>query len=434
VRLSVGKRLGFGLATALVAVLGVELCSVVGLSLRRGSLLTYTGAMAEKAVVGAGTESDSEVLGYLERVQKAALAIKTQALHPYLGYVQDPAVAHGLADNVTEHGFLAATAPPAERDDAFVVGLFGGSVANILAMTAAPELVAELERSPEVAGRQVWVRSFAMGGYKQPQQTIALTWLLARGDRLDVAVNLDGFNEVALPVARLLPARTYPFYPFSWPLRASGVLDPDDQSVIGEIGFLGRRRAEVARRFSAPVVRLSPTAHLLWRMWDRGLERRMVALRQQVPNMTRDQRSFQVNGPQYTSTSLEEDLRSCAQLWGRCSQQMHSLCEPMNIRYYHFLQPNQYVPGTKPMGPAERARAFDPEHEYLQCAEEGYPVLLEVGRDLADNGVRFHDLSRLFEDVAEPVYNDTCCHFTELGNRMLAGEIGRRIVADLGTR
>jgi len=110
---------------------------------------------------------------------------------------------------------------------------------------------------------------------------------------------------------------------------------------------------------------------------------------------------------------------------------MHSLCEGMGIRYVHILQPNQYVPGSKPMGPAERALAFDPEHQYLRPAAQGYAILLAAGRDLNGRGVRFHDLIGMFSEVTEPVYNDTCCHFNELGNRMLATEIGRRIAEDL---
>ena len=40
--------------------------------------------------------------------------------------------------------------------------------------------------------------NFGSGGYKQPQQLAALSEALLLGVPLDVVVNIDGYNEVAL--------------------------------------------------------------------------------------------------------------------------------------------------------------------------------------------------------------------------------------------
>ena len=59
-------------------------------------------------------------------------------------------------------------------EDDFVIGIFGGSVANELTLLGGDTIVATLsERRPELAGR-IRILNFGLGGYKQPQQTILL--------------------------------------------------------------------------------------------------------------------------------------------------------------------------------------------------------------------------------------------------------------------
>jgi hypothetical protein len=46
-----------------------------------------------------------------------------------------------------------------------------------------------------------------IGGYKQPQQLMALNWFMALGGEFDIVINLDGFNDVALPALENVPTR-----------------------------------------------------------------------------------------------------------------------------------------------------------------------------------------------------------------------------------
>jgi hypothetical protein len=45
--------------------------------------------------------------------------------------------------------------------------------------------------------------------------------------------------------------------------------------------------------------------------------------------------------------------------------------------------------------------------------------------------VRFHDLTGVFQSFAGEAYVDDCCHLTRVGNRLLAGEIGRLLAREL---
>ena len=113
---------------------------------------------------------------------------------------------------------------------------------------------------------------------------------------------------------------------------------------------------------------------------------------------------------------------------------MHKLCEANNIRYFHFLQPNQYVPGSKRMGEKELKRAFLETHPYKNQVERGYPFLAKAGEELVKEGVNFHDLTMVFADRSEPIYIDTCCHVNTKGNEILGSIIGKAIVQDINAR
>ena len=79
---------------------------------------------------------------------------------------------------------------------------------------------------------------------------------------------------------------------------------------------------------------------------------------------------------------------------------MQALCDLNGIRYAHYLQPNQYLPGSKGLNSEELQNAYDAESPYRAVVEEGYPLLRQAGRELEAAGVDFHDLSLIFEGLA----------------------------------
>ena len=89
------------------------------------------------------------------------------------------------------------------------------------------------------------------------------------------------------------------------------------------------------------------------------------------------------------------------------------------------------MPGSKPIGPAERAGAWIANHPYGRLVEGGYPLLQRAGRDLQTEGVRFVDLTGAFAGHAEPLYIDACCHVSERGNAIVADLIFDTIRRDL---
>jgi hypothetical protein len=312
--------------------------------------------------------------------------------------------------------------------DAAQVAVFGGSVATIFAMQS-EFLVDALREQQALGGRQVVVHCYASPGYRQPQQLLALTYALAQGADLDVVVNIDGFNEVALPVANNLRLGVHPLYPMGWPHRVREVPDAVHRRQLGELAYLREERTRRGAAMSASPARISIAVNLAWRLADRRLARRQAELESELADHEVSGDGFLVRGPPWEARSEEETYAYLADLWRESSLQMHRLCTAGGIRYLHVLQPNQYVAGSKPMGRVERRRAVIDTHRYRGPVEKGYPHLIAAGSELQRLGVSFRDLSMVFAEVSEPLYIDSCCHFSWRGNQILASAIAEAIAA-----
>jgi len=117
-------------------------------------------------------------------------------------------------------------------------------------------------------------------------------------------------------------------------------------------------------------------------------------------------------------------------LWQRSSRLLDGLARANGTRYYHFLQPNQYVPESKPMTTDERATAVKATR-YAGLVHTGYPMLQRAGRELRAEGVRFVDLTGAFAGHVEPIYIDACCHVSPHGNAIVADLVFDAIRRDL---
>ena len=417
------RLLAFLLVVVAVAV--TELASFVALSLTGEGWASWRRLDSQRAAVIADGAGQVDPAADRFHRQLPRRHRDEQALHPFLGFVLDP-TRHPAARRASanpqsgELGFPFNTEPLIQerRDDRSLVLLLGGSVANMLANAGRASLRQELAKLPRFAGRRPVILSAANPGYKQPQQLIALTYLLALGAHFDLVLNLDGFNEVALPPVELIPNGVNPHFPQNWPLRV-GDLDPRRASALGELAFLRHRRAARAATFSRFPLSRSFTAGLLWKVLDGRARGRSQELRSELIR-SGGELTFQARGPRpelLTDAPAEEELIT---VWSRASVLLAELCHAHGIAYHHFLQPNQYDPGAKPLSPQELRTAWRADHPYRATIEAQYPRLRAAGAQLRQRGIAFSDLSRIFTGVEETLYLDDCCHLNARGNELLA--------------
>jgi hypothetical protein len=352
-----------------------------------------------------------------------------EVLHPYLGYVNRPAPSAldaGLsldALGFPNGGPFVTAADPRKM----VIGVFGGSLAQFFVAAGGPERVFE----DLAAGREMIVVSTAQGGYKQPQQLLALAYLLSLGMHFDALLLLDGFNEVALPVAENAKRGTFPFFPREWALRVAALdVATDVRSLVGEIAFRRELRRGIAASFQSSPLQHSHFASLVWLLYDRDATATIESRRRQLQELRPKSLEYLGTGPRWPSLG-DALYRDLAEVWKRSAQQMDAICRANGIRFVQFLQPNQYVPGSKWMGPEERVIAINESHRYAIEVRKGYPHLQRAGEELRASGMPFHDLVSVFADTRETVYNDDCCHLNPRGNEILADAMVEQMRHDL---
>lgn len=358
---------------------------------------------------------------------------RDHVLHPYLGFVafHDPSVSPGSPAYVNGFGFVGMD-PIRKRDPStLIVGIFGGSVANILYLGWRTAVVEALHRL--YPDRRIDIVCTAVAGYKQPQQLMALSYVCALGGEFDIVLNVDGFNEITLPMQENISTGVNPFFPRSWKAYARKALDRRAIGTIGEIARIRDRRATMARIARKGHVPQSSFALALWSALDSRATRRIAELNGEILDILRDDRriDFQTTGPEFGFAGLEQLDDTLVATWSQCSRQMAGLAQVNGFRYYHFLQPNQYDRGSKTLTEEELARAYLPDSPGAKAAQRAYPLLRAAGRRLAMDGVSFTDLSMLFREVTADIYADNCCHYNETGNRMLVTAMTDVITTDL---
>ena len=355
--------------------------------------------------------------------------MQDEIVHPYVGYVP--------LSRATGGGLGVARATPgssATGGDRVVIAVVGGSFADVFTEEGLPHLISRLGELPAFRGKTLVPLNAAVGGYKQPQQLMTVAYLLALGERIDVLINLDGFNDIMLHPTENAPAGVSPAYPRRWHQRVEGMLPGGALRLMLQRVLLEQRRAGLARTFSHFPWRNLNTANFVYVVLDRDVERQLGETDRAL--LSEEQRTAAPSAATGPRTEFKNDGEMFAYLvglWRRSSRTLHDVAAGHGIRYYHFLQPNQYVPGSKPMGPREKADAVRSQL-YARIVAAAYPMLSDAGRALAAEGVRFTDLTAAFAGHPEPLYIDACCHVNTRGNVIVANLIFEAIRHDLQQR
>jgi len=293
-------------------------------------------------------------------------------------------------------------------------------------------LVSRLAEAPSFRGREIVPLCFAHEGYKQPQQLLVLSYFLSIGQELDLVVNIDGFNEVAL--SRLNDARgsdiSMPSVMHMDPLAAlldQSSLTADKVESLARIqGYRRRVNAAAARANAAR----SAAMYFVYSRLHAVLDRQYQA----------EVRRFDAlpAGPGTSMIRVTPKLRTregaalwqdIARGWQQSSLLMQQMLAARGARYVHVLQPNQYFT-TRPFAAGEAGVALLAESPFKPGAEQGYPELERVAASgaLAKAGVTFVDGVHLFDAERAAVYIDNCCHYTRRGYEILADAIARALM------
>jgi hypothetical protein len=431
------KKIGYSTLMMLGVITIIEALSFALLSVTERACMTYADVWVRQQQA---TADDSDLTAALTNQPTTAGNKKPQyVIHPYLGFVldskfhRDSRLERGGRQDL-DFGFPQPEPGLFHPASCHVIAITGGSVAFNFAISGATYLREELIRGLQCHPERIKIVNLALPGYKQPQQLMTLSYFLALGAHFDVVVNIDGFNEVVLPQTDNVPKGVFPVFPRAWYFKIKEH-DSSRRATVGELAFLREERARFAAAAASSPWRYSMTAALIWtrrdRLYARQIGERLQELGKQADNR---RESYAVTGPPRRWANPDELYPKLVKVWRRSSEQMHHLATACGITYLHFLQPNQYVPGSKPIGPQEMRVALDSDNRCRPHVLAGYPLLIEEGQQLASTGVSFYDLTRLFAEVEDPIYVDTCCHYNESGQRLLAAAVAEAILDELRLR
>jgi hypothetical protein len=418
------RRPGFWLLLLALLWFACELLAVLAWWLATGSPVWWRTASPARAAAQNAAQNGEGEAGATPGVAAGQAAVNAGIVpHPFFGYVDDPRRGSVAGFPISSWGFVDPEPPlRTRRPDRFVLALVGGSVALQTGHYGRQALLAALGRSPLLRDKTIDLVHLGLGGYRQPQQLQVVQMLCLLGGHFDAVVNLDGFNEMAL-VEENLPVGVPAWYPRSWSLLAGNVPTGPELLQLGELALLRQQRAAAAQ--SASSFAFSPLWQFAW-WWRDGRRAQALAAASAAVERAAAAKTA-ATWPAPAPADLPGARLQMARLWAASSIALHALCRARGIVYCHLLQPNQYVPGSKPIGSAEAARCFELDSMWQRAAVDGYPLLLAEVPDLLAAGVDFADLTQVFVDHPEPLYVDACCHFDGRGAAIVAEHIAGRV-------
>ena len=368
--------------------------------------------------------------------EKEELARHRCTFHPYLGYVQRPTVeSWGAYSN--NHGFQMkepwADYPyNGEQGDDVIVAIFGGSVAHQFFEWEHGRLRDHVAAHlPAGDGREVTVLNFSQGGFGQPQALLSYFYFRSIGQRFDIVLNIDGFNEAMGKRTNQINGY-HVSLPLSWMmnnLMLQFQTPSHDSEVLDFMGRLLRTQARVAELERKPDTWLSR-----WRL--KRAREELADLRSSTPVVAEDrleepivlprtppvdERVF-ASSPRAAAVLAEEVV----DLWLRSSLLLGQGCAADGARYLHALQPNPYY-WNKKLTKQEEAH-FHPGSAEYWAIRQTYPAMLTRAVELIDAGIDFVDLTHCLDHEEDTLAKDVC-HVNRLGNDLMFDALAPKLTA-----
>jgi hypothetical protein len=343
-----------------------------------------------------------------------------EIIHPYLGFVYD---FQNKEENNETYGFATTVSPVIKREPGKLnVLLLGGSVAQSMKEVMREAFYRVCRVPPNVV-------TLGFAGYKQPQQLLVLTYFLSLGAEYDLIINLDGYNEIVLPITDNYDIGVNPFFPRNWNLRISRQPSKKILAKIGKVRYLRDLKQEYLDAVTSSFLRGSAVFGLLKMQQFKRINRDIDHSNHQLIKLQQEEvRRFEETGPFFVYKDKQKLYEDAAAVWVRSSVLLDQLARENSMEYYHFLQPNQYVNGSKVLTAEEKRVAYLEKVSISQSALIGYPILIKQGRELLKRNIKFFDATMAFAKEKETVYIDICCHYNERGKEVLAAYMMDKII------
>lgn len=355
-----------------------------------------------------------------------------QQLHPYFGFVNrtgssDRASYSTVIHTLNNFGFASHYPYPFKRQNSnqFIVGVFGNSVAlHYSSLEIERNILAnELRKVPGLANREIIILPFAAGAYKQPQQLIVLNYFLSVGQDLDLVINIDGFNEVALSYINYRDGLdgSMPCGYILMPLVNLATCNVSEDELQLTLEVIRDKKSLQNSIQSMETSHFATGYMISWvraKLSGRRYHQDVFQLDRMRASKRSEQTYMQILARR--NSGEDESFKDAVANWSNSSLMMKALLDQRKIPYFQFIQPNQYEPTGRVFSKSEAAVAINEKSDFRVGVLLGYPLLLAELQRLQQAGVNTQSAINVFDRIAEPVYEDNCCHYNERGSTIFS--------------
>ena len=358
-----------------------------------------------------------ELTGLTRRIPPPRHRFVNKISHPYYGFT-----AHSPLSP------LNVMPPPRTSPDTVSIAILGGSVA----WDVIPYFQQALTRyfADQGLPKEPVVIPLAYNSMQQPQQLYITSFMLAMGGNFDIFVNLDGFNELYHSY-RNFTQDVFPFFPDDWEKMV--FLTRDQIALAGQIRAARAQLTQLQQSGTISPFRYTALYGILHRYQFHRVETRILQLDAELSS-ERSARTLERHGPPVPFHNATQVHQEAVRVWYRSSALLSRLAAAGGADYYHFLQPNQYIPNSKPLSPEELRKYHHPSNIKLTDYDLTYPLFTQFGQDLQRQGVHYFDLAQIFNGHPETLYADGCCHLNRRGYEILAAAMVERLAPALRHR
>ena len=432
------KKIKLYFFTAVILFIGgllfLELLSRIYLQYSTGSYrlnqsseqLLYVDSYLPTVSKGSTTESMSLNLTYgYSQVPDYPITdfIPNHALRQYLEVKQGDSLPQlpWLDMKANNYGFTSYyDYPYQKKENDFVVGIWGGSVAYWMSIMGKDSLVKYLQKY--FKNKNIVILNFASGGMKQPQSLSVLSYFYSIGQKFDAAIFLDGFNETfySWRHANLDLAISSPSS--DWLMELYILANRQWSTEYLVLFYNAIRSKEQQLDFESRHTNFASVL-LFQNAYAEYYEKKYKENKEKLLNY-KAQKTDLIFLPPKLPQEKERHFETVTEIWKNATIAANGIISSdKNSIFVQAIQPNRYFP-------AESAKHEAVVSGYITYpAWEGYPHLIQASEDLRNYyGITSLDLTGLFSEERDGVFADEFSHFTMKGNDIVAKVLADTII------
>jgi hypothetical protein len=404
------KKMTFIFLTIFLCLVSVELLSTITVYFKHDLNLWSPSKELSQKLARLSSESKKLIHGSLKKqTHDRAEVFNFKDFSPNLLYgfnYQGNTTAKNNYFLNDKHDFPYAKNNPEE----FVIGIFGGSVASHLHQYILhdPKRIEKIQTL--LNKKKIIFLNFSVGAMSQPQQSILHSLFV---QSIDLSINLDGHNEMAI--------KRHSELPIEFPIASTVLLPAKDHPLLHKINFYKEKLYQLStNELLISMSKVFHTSFLGYFTLDHYYNNKLNSTYKEYHKLKQGDKKL------HRKFSKEERLFN----WTKFIKVQHVVSEAYQKKSFFFLQPNPFSNPNKSFSTEELTYVHKDVENKVELSEV-YTSFHDGIKELKLKDVQIFSLKNVFKDIKKTVYVDNCCHLNERGHRIILDAIFTQIAESL---